>query len=152
MLFRSVDSEGRGSDDPSVVYVDPKGALLPLGGLDAGHKGFGLGLMIEAMTGGLAGFGRADPPEGWGANVFVQVIDPEAFGGRAALERQTDYLREISHASKPRPGVEGVRLPGEGGLARKRTQLSEGVALHETIMPALVPIAAALGVAIPLAI
>ena len=141
-----VDSDGHGSDDPSVAYVEPKGALLPLGGLDAGYKGFGLGLMIEAMTGGLAGFGRADPPQGWGASVFVQVLDPEAFGGRAALERQTDHLREISHASKPRRGVGRVRLPGERGLARKAAQLADGVELHATIMPALIPLANELGV------
>ena len=147
-----VDSEGHGSDDPSVAYVEPKGALLPLGGLDAGHKGFGLGLMIESLTAGLTGFGRADPPQGWGANVFVQVIDPEAFGGRAALERQTDHLRDISHASKPRPGVERVRLPGERGLARKAAQLASGVELHETIMPALMPMASALGVAAPISL
>ncbi len=150
-----VDSEGHGSDDPSVAYVEPplpRGALLPLGGLDAGHKGFGLGLMIEAMTGGLAGFGRADPPQGWGASVFVQVLDPEAFGGRAALERQTDHLREISHASKPQPGVGRVRLPGERGLARKAAQLAAGVELHATIMPALTPLAVELGVPLPVAI
>ncbi len=144
-----VDSEGRGSDDPSVAYVEPKGALLPLGGLDAGHKGFGLGLMIESMTCGLSGFGRADPPQGWGASVFVQVLDPEAFGGRAALERQTDHLREISHASKPQPGVGRVRLPGERGLAKKASQLADGVELHATIMPALVPFARELGVSLP---
>ena len=147
-----VDSEGHGSDDPSVAYVEPKGALLPLGGLDAGHKGFGLGLMIEAMTGGLAGFGRADPPQGWGASVFVQVLDPEAFGGRAALERQTDHLRKISHASKPQPGVGRVRLPGERGLARKASQLAYGVELHATIMPALIPLARELGVSVPVTI
>ena len=147
-----VDSEGHGSDDPSVAYVEPKGALLPLGGLDAGHKGFGLGLMIEAMTGGLAGFGRADPPQGWGASVFVQVLDPEAFGGRAALQRQTDHLREISHASKPQPGVGRVRLPGERGLARKASQLVDGVELHGTVMPALTPLAIELGVSLPVAI
>jgi LDH2 family malate/lactate/ureidoglycolate dehydrogenase len=142
-----VDSEGNGSDDPTVAYREPRGALLPLGGLDAGHKGFGLGLMIESLTCGLAGFGRADPPEGWGASVFVQVLDPEAFGGRAALERQTDHLREISHASKPRPGVGRVRLPGERGLAQKAAQLKDGVSLHPSIMPALLPIAAELCVA-----
>ena len=145
-----VDSEGHGSDDPSVAYVEPKGALLPLGGLDAGHKGFGLGLMIESLTCGLAGYGRADPPQGWGASVFVQVLDPEAFGGRAALERQTDHLREISHASKPQPGVGRVRLPGERGLARKASQLAEGVELHRTIMPALTPLANELGVSLPI--
>ena len=147
-----VDSEGHGSDDPSVAYVEPKGALLPLGGLDAGHKGFGLGLMIESLTCGLAGFGRADPPEGWGASVFVQVLDPEAFGGRAALERQTDHMREISHASKPQPGVGRVRLPGERGLAKKAAQLVDGVELHSTIMPALVPFAAELRVSLPVAL
>ncbi len=147
-----VDSDGHGSDDPSVVYVEPplpRGALLPLGGLDAGHKGYGLGLMIESLTCGLAGFGRADPPEGWGASVFVQVIDPEAFGGRAALERQTDHLREISHASKPRPGVERVRLPGERGLALKREQPQHGVRLHASILPTLLLIAANSNVALP---
>ncbi len=144
-----VDHKGHGSDDPSVAYNEPKGALLPLGGLDAGHKGFGLGLMIESMTSGLAGFGRADPPEGWGASVFVQVIDPEAFGGRAALERQTDYLRAISHASKPQPNVAQIRLPGEGGLARKRAHLADGVTLHASIMPALAESAKTLGVRIP---
>ncbi|MBL8311063.1 MAG: Ldh family oxidoreductase [Burkholderiales bacterium] len=144
-----VDHEGHGSTDPAVAFTDPKGALLPLGGLDAGHKGFGLGLMIEAMTGGLAGFGRADPPEGWGATVFVQVIDPAAFGGIVAFTRQVDQLRTLAHASAPRPGVERVRLPGEGGLARKAKHLREGVALHASIMPALTPLATARGVAAP---
>lgn len=144
-----VDSDGHGSTDPAVAFTEPKGALLPLGGLDAGHKGFGLGLMIEAMTGGLAGFGRADPPEGWGATVFVQVIDPEAFGGLKAFARQVDQLRDASHASRPRPGVERVRLPGEGGLARKARHLRDGLALHPAIMPALRPLAVERHVPLP---
>src|SRR5439155_20398290 len=86
-----VDAQGNATDDPRSVWSEPKGALLPLGGLDAGHKGFGLGLMIEALTAGLAGLGRADPAEGWGATVFVQVLDPEAFGGLAAFKRQMDF-------------------------------------------------------------
>ena len=76
-------------NDPAVLFNEPKGTLLPLGGLEAGHKGYALALLIEALTGGLAGFGRADPSEGWGATVFVQVLDPQAFGGRDAFVRQT---------------------------------------------------------------
>ncbi|MEO8631592.1 MAG: Ldh family oxidoreductase, partial [Betaproteobacteria bacterium] len=64
-----IDSEGTPTDDPAVVFNEPKGALLPLGGLDVGHKGYALGLLVEALTGGLAGHGRADPKEGWTANV-----------------------------------------------------------------------------------
>ena len=144
-----IDAEGNATDDPSVAWNEPKGALLPLGGLDAGHKGFGLGLMIEALTAGLSGFGRADPAEGWGATVFVQVLDPEAFGGLAAFRRQMDFTADAARDAKPRPGVDRVRLPGEGGLRRYREQKERGVALYPTIMPALLPWAGKLRVTPP---
>lgn len=144
-----IDSDGNATDDPGALFAEPKGALLPLGGLDAGYKGFGLALLIEALTAGLAGFGRADPPEGWGGTVYVQVIDPEAFGGLAEFRRQMDHMVDTSHASKPRPGVERVRVPGEAGMRRLREQRRNGVALYPAIMPALVPWAEKLGIALP---
>ena len=144
-----IDHQGNATDDPGVASADPPGALLPLGGLDAGYKGFGLGLIIEALTGGLAGFGRADPPEGWGATVFMQVLDPAAFGGLAAFKRQMDHVVAAAHASKPRPGTARVRLPGEAGIGRLKEQRERGVSLYPTIMPALVPWAEKLGVAVP---
>jgi L-lactate dehydrogenase len=42
-----------------------------------------------------------------------------------------------------------VRLPGEAGMKRLREQRERGVALYPSIMPALVPWAAKLGVAVP---
>lgn len=143
------DASGQPTDDPAVLFNDPKGTLLPLGGLEAGHKGFALALLIEALTGGLAGFGRADPSEGWGATVFVQVLDPEAFGGRDAFVRQTAWLADACRAATPRPGGPPVRLPGERGLALMRKQRAEGVALHPTILPALKPWAERYGVPLP---
>jgi L-lactate dehydrogenase len=144
-----IDQQGNATDDPAVLSAETPGALLPLGGIDAGYKGFGLGLLIEALTGGLAGFGRADPPEGWGGTIFVQVLDPAAFGGLEAFKRQMDHVAAAAHASKPRPGTARVRLPGEAGMARLRDQRENGVALYPTIMPALVPWAEKLGVAVP---
>ena len=38
-----IDHAGNATDDPNALHDEPKGALLPLGGLDAGYKGFGLG-------------------------------------------------------------------------------------------------------------
>ena len=99
--------------------ADPPGTILPAGGLDHGHKGYGLALMVEALTMGLGGFGRAEPGEGWGASVFVQVLDPDAFAGAAAFRRQTGWIADACRASAPRPGVERVRLPGEAALARR---------------------------------
>src|SRR5262249_22034169 len=97
----------------------------------------------------LAGFGRADPAEGWGATVFVQVIDPEAFGGRDAFVRQMDHMAERAHRSRPQPGVERVLLPGERAMHRYREQKANGVALFASIMPALTPWAEKLAVEMP---
>ena len=144
-----IDNRGNATDDPAALSTNPPGALLPLGGLDAGYKGFGLALLVEALTAGLSGFGRADPPEGWGGTVFVQVLDPRAFGGLDAFKRQMDHMVNATHASKPRPGVERVRLPGESGLRRLREQREKGVALYPTIMPKLTPWAERLGVDVP---
>jgi L-lactate dehydrogenase len=143
------DASGRPTDDPGVLFAQPKGTLLPLGGLDAGHKGFALALLVEALTAGLTGFGRADPSEGWGATVFVQALDPDAFGGRDAFLSQTSWLVDACHAATPRPDGPPVRLPGERGLALMREQRERGIALHESILPALTPWAARLGVPLP---
>jgi L-lactate dehydrogenase len=131
-----------------VLFEEPKGTLLPLGGLEAGHKGYALALMIEAMTAALAGFGRADPKEGWGATVFVQALDPRAFGGLDAFLRQMDWLVSACHDATPREGVERVRLPGERGMKLLREQLELGVLLHPTILPSLAPWAAKFGVSL----
>lgn len=144
-----IDAAGNATDDPKAALEEPKGALLPLGGLDAGHKGFALGLLVEALTAGLAGFGRADPKEGWGATVFVQVLDPAAFGGLPAFQRQMDHMVDASHASAPRPGTERVRMPGERGMKLLREQRKDGVQLRASIIPALTPWAQKLGVAVP---
>jgi len=143
------DAQGNVTNDPDVLFREPRGTLLPLGGQDAGHKGYALALLIEALTGGLAGAGRADAAEGWGATVFVQALDPDAFGGAHAHARQMDWLADACRASPPRPGVTRVRLPGENGLARYRDQSAAGVLLYPTIMPTLRSWASKLGVAVP---
>jgi LDH2 family malate/lactate/ureidoglycolate dehydrogenase len=144
-----IDAQGRETRDPAVLFDDPPGTILPVGGTAAGHKGYGLALLVETLTGGLAGFGRADPKEGWGATVFVQLLDPDAFGGRAALQRQTQWIADACRASRPVEGGPAVRLPGEGGLKRRRAQLERGVELHPAILPALAPWAQRYGVEAP---
>ena len=144
-----IDGHGQPSNDPAVLFNEPKGTILPLGGIDSGHKGYGLALTVEALTGGLAGFGRADPKQGWGATVFLQILDPQAFGGLDAFTRQTGKVAEMCHDARPAWDGQPVRLPGERGLTLKREQATHGVRLHESIMPLLTPWAQKLGVALP---
>lgn len=147
----AIDAAGNPTNDPGVLHAQPVGTLLPIGGVDHGHKGYALALLVEALTGALAGHGRADAKEGWGATVCVQVFDPARFSGAEAFRRQTEHVAQTCRATPPRPGFERVRLPGETGLQKRREQLERGVALYPRILPALTPWAQKLGVAMPAA-
>jgi LDH2 family malate/lactate/ureidoglycolate dehydrogenase len=132
-----LDALGQPTDDPAVLSQKPPGTILPTGGLEAGHKGYSLALMVEALTAGLAGWGRADVPEGWGATVYLQLYDPEAFGGLQPFNWQTDYLVQACRSNPPRDLDTPVRLPGQRGLERKAKQLRDGVQINETIWQAM---------------
>lgn len=144
-----LDAQGQPSRDPAVLSAQPPGTIMPLGGLEFGHKGFGLALLVEALTGGLAAHGRADPPEGWGATVFLTLYDPQAFGGAQGFARQADWLGQACRGNAPRPGVQAVRMPGDRGMARRSEQLRNGVALHPGIAPALAECASQYGLTFP---
>lgn len=147
-----IDAQGNATDDPAVISADPPGALLPVGGLDHGHKGYALALLVETLTQGLSGHGRADPRVGWGASVFLQILDPALLGGTESFTRQTGWLAEACRTAPPRAGSERVRLPGASGLKKRKDQLERGVELHPSIMPALKVWTEKLAVALPRAI
>ena len=132
-----LDADGTPCNNPSVIFQNPPGSLQALGGLDAGHKGYSLALFIEALTSGLAGYGRADGTTIWGASVSVQVTDIEAFGDKQSFHNQMDHLVENCISNKPVDPTNPVRLPGQRGLALKQEQLEKGILLHKDIMPAL---------------
>jgi L-lactate dehydrogenase len=144
-----MDAQGTPTADPNVFFADPPGSLLPLGGPEAGHKGFGLALLIEALTSALGGHGRADAPSGWGASVFVMALAPARFAGLAAFERETGWMADAVHANPPPPGAPPPRLPGERANRLRAEQLAHGVALHPSIPPVLAARAAAAGIAAP---
>lgn len=144
-----LDNHGRPSTDPEVIFTNPPGSVLSLGGLDAGHKGYGIGMMVELLTGCLSGHGRAEPNEGWSAAVFLLVVDPAAFGSDEAYLRQVEALAAACHASPPRPGFDQVRLPGEASAERRAAALRDGMTIDPEILIALGPWAEKLVVPLP---
>ena len=123
------DAKGNATTDPTVLFSEPRGTLLPLGGLDAGHKGFGLALLVEALTAGLTGHGRADPPEGWGATIFVQALDPQAFGGHAGFLRQMDWLVKACHTAAT------GRAAGASARRARARALSRAIGARRRALP-----------------
>ena len=134
-----MDAKGNTTNDAAVLAQDPPGTILPIGGVSYGHKGYGLGLTVEALTAALAGHGRADPREGWGATVHITLHDPDAYGGKDAFLHQMDWLANACKTNPPRQGGPAVRLPGQAGMLRRQQQLAEGITLHPSIAPMLAP-------------
>lgn len=131
------DHQGNATDQPDVLFDEPKGSIMPIGGLDHGHKGYALGLMVEALTSGLAGFGRVQAPSQWGASVMVQIMDPAAFGGLAAFKKETGALVDACRNNPVPEGSPAVRIPGERGLALHEKYLQQGVPLPKGVAEAL---------------
>ena len=140
-----IDREGRPSDDPEVLGQG--GALLPVGGLDHGHKGFALGLLVEALTQGLSGHGRADEPTGWGASVLVLAFAPRT--GSAAAARSPARWTASSQAASPRPrrsdGLASRPAPRAARPRGKPAALRDGLELFAEIPPELHALAERLG-------
>lgn len=141
------DADGNATDDPLVLK--DKGTLLPTGGLDHGHKGYGMALLVESLSQGLTGYGRGNAEKRWGAATYVQVMQPEMFAGLAPFNERTSFIVSLAHGSRPHPDHDAVRLPGENALRRKREALADGVALFPGLMDKLRAQAQRLGVAAP---
>jgi LDH2 family malate/lactate/ureidoglycolate dehydrogenase len=75
--------------------------------------------------------------------------DPAAFAGSDAFTRQTGWLAGACRSSPPAAGVEAVRLPGQGALARKHRAMQDGLELYPGIMDAILPWAEKLNVPVP---
>ncbi len=142
-------ARGQPSNKPAILFAKPPGTILPLGGLELGHKGFAFAIMVEALANALAGHGRADKPTRWGASVLLQIFNPKFFGGVSAFTRETTFFAETTRQSKKRPGVKKIRLPGDDALALQRQQSKHGIALHSAILPALEPWTKKLKVKLP---
>ena len=123
-----MDAEGTETDDPAVLQRG--GTVLPAGGLDHGQKGYGWGLVTEALSQGLSGHGRADRPRGMVNAIFLQVIDPSAFAGLDAFVRQTGAIatgcraKPIAPGLRPRPPAGRGRTPKAGCNGARRRVLA----------------------------
>ena len=143
-----VDSDGKPSLDPADYYAG--GALLPMGGALAGHKGYGLAL-ASALIGGLAMLDDEDPTTagttsqpagpGWLAGAFVIAIDPEWFGGAERYRSTvTDALAGLRR-QPPAEGVAEILIPGEPERRSRALREKGGIPIPDSVWSDLEEIA-----------
>ena len=135
-----LDADGVESTDPNVLYVDPPGTILPLGGLRVGHRGFALGLLVEAFATLLAGDDSTDPARIGNNLTFIVVEVDQTFAERAS------NLAAYVLSAAPRPDSEIV-LPGS--LEQQRRTRETGVVVQAAVWQSIVELAESRGVPLP---
>ena len=133
-----MDREGRPLTDPRRAH---EGFLLPIGG----YKGYGLALVFGLLAGTLNGaaMGRdvvdfnADDTTPTNTGHVIVAIDIAAFQPVADFKRSVDALVRDIRASKRLPGVDRIRLPGEGSHAARADRIKAGIPLPAPLLAAL---------------
>ncbi len=146
-----LDSNGNPTTDSSVLYEPPLGSILPMGGAQA-YKGFGLGLVLDMLAGGLSG-GRSSNADvnafAKGNNVVFLAIDPAGFAGRDALTRESTQLARFVADCPRAPGVDAILLPGDPERRTLADRGAAGIPLETAHWERLTSLATRLGVASP---
>ena len=150
----AVDADGRETLDPTTAMTN--GALLPLGGYgtdNGGHKGYGLGALVEILCGVLSGgmFGtalRLDERGLHGGTVghFFGAFRIDAL--RDADGFQRDLARELGafESSAAAPGAERVLTAGEPERANTERFRREGVPIDPKVWDGIDAMAERLGI------
>lgn len=136
-----VDADGKPSVDPHDLYDG--GALLPM----AGHKGFGLSLLVEILGGILAGSGCASLGDGPGNGFVVIVIDPGPLVRDSEFGSAVDRVIEAIEALPPSEGFERVTVPGTPERRTVANRSTAGIPLPLTTWQRLAAEARRLGIA-----
>lgn len=130
----AIDSDGRPVTDARIAA---DALLAPMGG----YKGYGIAVMVDLLTGGLAGgpVGSAvgspyefSTPQG--VSHMLVAMDPAAFGGAEALRTNVEAVSREVYGAPRQPGVETVRLPGDPEWERRDAAMARGAdLLDETV-------------------
>ena len=154
LLNRPLQPDWMVDPKTGAVITDPQKSvealLLPM----AGYKGAGLALMIGLLAGTLNGalFGRdcvdfnAEPDKVTNTGQFVLALDPSRFQKLEQFKAEVDrHVRSLRN-SKPLPGGEPVRLPGDARAKRIADRTANGLPLPPELLVQLDKLASELSI------
>jgi LDH2 family malate/lactate/ureidoglycolate dehydrogenase len=147
-LTWAITADGRFTDDPEAALA---GTLLPAGE----YKGYGLSLITDVLTGVLGGsaYGAAlyrDPAYQDTGHQFI-AYDIDWFVERSEFYRRLQDFIQMVKASRTRPDVAEILLPGELEWRRMQEKLNTGVPIDPEIYAELRQLAVDYQVAWPFA-
>ena len=151
----AVDDDGEYVTDAS-SFEEGDGAILPLGGLTSGYKGFGLAAMVELFAGMLGdSLVAGQDADGVVNNAAAFVaVDPDRFASteanRARVEAFAENVASADFADAIAAGdaARGDRalLPGESEHRMRTEREAEGIPIADETIDLFVDLSEALGV------
>ena len=125
-----LDKEGKVSTDPDDYYGG--GALLPMGGMDGGHKGYALSFMVLLLSGLSEGILSLDPAAaGLQYGNSIIAIDIARFAPVDRLGEHASGLVDLVKDTAPLPGFDEVLYPGEIEERNRTERRANGVEVEE---------------------
>ena len=145
-----LDNQGKPTNDPGVLYKNPSGTILPLGGAQA-YKGFGISLLLDMFTGGLSGAPCSTPgAPNLSANAVVFIVlDVNQFAGGEHFMNEVTQLAANVRACPRAEGAQDITLPGDPERREKAKRLKAGISLDDGTWGQLTKLAGTMGVAVP---
>ena len=123
---------------------------MPLGFPQTGHKGFGLGVIVDLLSGTLSGAGCSQKaPERSGNALFVVALRVEAFAVWEDFTAEVEGLIERLKSCPPMDGFEEVMLPGEHAHRQYLRRIRDGLAVDEAAWEQIGELAVELDVELP---
>jgi len=142
----AIDKDGLPTEDAKAAL---DGLILPV----AGHKGYGLALMVDVLSGVLMGanFGPGvgplyNNPGTQGIGHLLAAINIEAFMPLAEFKARMDQMIRDIKGSKKAKGVEQIYLPGEIEMGIEAKRRREGIPLSRAVYDELCGLGQKLGV------
>jgi LDH2 family malate/lactate/ureidoglycolate dehydrogenase len=127
----AMNSRGEPTTDPQQA-ID--GLILPM----AGHKGYGIAVMMDMLSGVLSGGCWGEKVSGpykydkkSGAGHFMWAINIEAFRSAGDFNRDMERMIESIKATAKAPGTERIYYPGELESINDRLNRANGIEYPE---------------------
>jgi LDH2 family malate/lactate/ureidoglycolate dehydrogenase len=140
------DKDGLPTEDAKAAL---EGLILPVGG----HKGYGLALMVDVLSGVLMGanFGPEvgplyNNPGTQGIGHLLAAINIEAFIPLTEFKARMDQMIRDIKSSKKAKGVEEIFLPGEIEMGIEAKRRREGIPLSRAVYDELCGLGQKVGV------
>lgn len=146
-----LDPQGLPTTDPSVLYKEPRGSILPVGAPGSAYKGFGIGLLLDMFVGGFSGAPCSTPgtPNLSANAVFFLVLDISQFAGTEHFLKEVTGLAGNVRNCPKAEGVQEILLPGDPERRMKEQRLQAGITIDDGTWGQLTNLAEKLSVQVP---